>query len=131
MVTKTVTYTDYNGTSRTEDFMFNLNEAEIIEMNFINHGGLIETIDKIIASKEMPELIKVFKDLVLKSYGEKSKDGRHFMKNEDITKSFEASAAYPIIFTELARDAKSASAFINGLLPTTFDKEKDKIVEVE
>ena len=42
MLKKTVTYTDYNGSERTEDFYFNLTKAEIMEMELSTSGGLAE-----------------------------------------------------------------------------------------
>ena len=71
MLKKTITYTDYNGVERTEDFFFHLNEAEITEMEFSIRGGLTEMIKKIVAAQDTPTIIQVFKDLILKAYGEK------------------------------------------------------------
>lgn len=80
MLKKTITYKDYNGVERTEDFWFNLNETEITEMELGVHGGYTAMVNKIIATKDFPTLIKIFKDLVLAAYGEKSADGRMFTK---------------------------------------------------
>lgn len=82
MLKKTITYKDYNGVERTEDFWFNLNETEITEMELGVHGGYTAMVNKIIATKDFPTLIKIFKDLVLAAYGEKSADGRMFIKED-------------------------------------------------
>ena len=119
MVKKTVTYVDYNGVERTEDLYFNLTKAEIMEMEMGISGGLSEQITKVIEAKDNVSILKIFKDLVLKSYGEKSPDGRRFMKSEEIRTAFSQTEAYSNIFMELATDAKAASAFVNGIMPQT------------
>lgn len=117
MLKKTVTYTDYNGVERTEDFYFNLTKTEIMEMELTTSGGLAEMITKIVEAKDGPAIIKVFKDLVLKAYGEKSPDGRRFIKSGEIADAFSQTEAYSQIFMELATDADAAAAFVNGIIP--------------
>ena len=98
MLKKTITYVDYNGTERTEDFYFNLSKAEIMEMEIGTTGGLAETIKKVVDAKDAPAIIKIFKDLVLKAYGEKSLDGRRFIKSETLSNEFSQTEAYAQIF---------------------------------
>lgn len=117
MIKKTITYTDYNDIERTEDFYFNLSKAELMEMEMSTAGGMTEMINKIVASMDAPAIIKIFKDLILKAYGEKSADGKRFMKSEELSNSFAQTEAYSILFTELATDADKAAEFINGITP--------------
>ena len=117
MLKKTITYTDYNGTERTEDFYFNLTKAEIMEMEMGTSGGMAEMIEKIVAAKDAPAIIKIFKDLVLKAYGEKSPDGKRFIKSDEISAAFAQTEAYSELFMELATDAEAAAAFVNGITP--------------
>lgn len=117
MLKKTITYTDYNQVERTEDFYFNLSKAEIMEMEMGTSGGLAEMIEKIVAAKDAPAIIKVFKDLILKAYGEKSPDGKRFIKSEELSAAFAQTEAYSQLFMELATDADAASKFINGIIP--------------
>lgn len=117
MLKKTITYTDYNGNERTEDFYFNLTKAEVMEMEMSTSGGLAEMITKIVAAQDAPSIIKIFKDLVLKAYGEKSLDGKHFIKSEELSIAFSQTEAYSQLFMELATDADSAAAFVNGIIP--------------
>lgn len=117
MIKKTITFTDYNGVERTEDFYFNLSKAEVMEMEMSTTGGLAETIQKIVAAQDAPAIIKIFKDLVLKAYGEKSPDGRRFIKSEDLAIAFSQTEAYSQIFMELATDADAAAKFVNGIVP--------------
>lgn len=117
MLKKTISYTDYDGNQRTEDFHFNLSKAEITEMELSMEGGMRAYIKRIIAAKSQLELVKLFKDVVLKSYGKKSDDGRLFLKNDAIRAEFEASPAFSAIYMELMSDAQKAANFINGLMP--------------
>lgn len=117
MIKKTITYTDYNGVERTEDHYFNLTKAEIMEMELSTTGGLAEMIQKITKAQDAPAIIKIFKDLVLKSYGEKSPDGRRFIKSKELSDAFAQTEAYSQLFMELATDADAASKFVNGIMP--------------
>lgn len=117
MLKKTITYTDYNGVERTEDFYFNLKKSEIMEMEMSTDGGLSEMIKKIVATKDIPSLMSIFKKFILKAYGEKSPDGKRFIKSEELSESFEQTEAYSELFMELATSDKAAAEFINGLIP--------------
>lgn len=117
MIKKTITYTDYNGVERTEDFYFNLTKAELMEMEIGTTGGMADMIKRIIDAKDAPAIIKIFKELVLKAYGEKSADGKRFVKSEEISNGFAQTEAYSQLFMELATDADAAAAFVNGIIP--------------
>lgn len=117
MLKKTITYPDYNNVQRTEDFYFNLSKAEVMEMEMSTSGGLGEMIQKIVAAQDMPAIIKIFKELVLKAYGEKSADGKRFIKSDEIATAFSQTEAYSQLFMELATDADAAAAFVNGIIP--------------
>lgn len=127
MLKKTVKYTDYNGVERTEDFYFNLTKAEIMEMEMGTAGGFAEMIQKVVAAQDAPTIIKVFKDLVLKAYGEKTPDGKRFVKSEEISTAFSQTEAYSQIFMELATDSKAAAAFVNGIVPADMQADAAKI----
>ena len=126
MIVKTITYTDYNGSERTEKFMFNLTKAEIMEMEMTTTGGMAETIQKIVDAKDTPAIIKIFKYLILKAYGEKSPDGKRFVKSEEISTAFAQTEAYSQLFMELATDADAAAKFINGIIPADIASQIDK-----
>lgn len=117
MLKKSITYTDYNGVERTEDFWFNLSKAEIMEMEMSTTGGLAELIQKIVQTQDAPAIIKIFKDLVLKAYGEKSADGKRFIKSDELSLAFSQTEAYSNLFMELATDADAAAKFVNGIIP--------------
>lgn len=117
MLKKTILYTDYNGVERTEDFYFNLTQTEVMEMEMSTTGGLAEQITKIIAAQDTPSIIKIFKKFILKSYGEKSADGKRFIKNDELTTAFCETEAYSNLFMELATNNVSAASFVNGIIP--------------
>ncbi len=122
MIKKTVTYVDYNGVERTEDFYFNLTKAEIAEMEMSVEGGFSKMLEEIVASKDNVKIVSLFKQMVLKAYGEKSADGRRFMKSEEISKAFSETEAYSEIFMSLALNESEAAAFVNGIMPANINK---------
>lgn len=130
MLKKNIKYTDYNGTERDEVFYFNLSKAEIMEMEMSTVGGFSEMVQNIISAQDTPTLIKIFKDLILKAYGEKSADGRGFLKLDEngrpLSNKFVQTEAYSVLFMELATDAEAATAFINGIVPADVAKEASK-----
>ena len=120
MLKKTITYTDYDGNEQTEDFYFNLTKAELMEMNFNTEGGMEKTIKRIVDTKDIKQLIEIFKDIILKAYGEKSDDGKRFIKVRDghkLCEDFAQTEAYSELFMELASNDELASDFINGIIP--------------
>lgn len=117
MLKKTITYTDYNGVDRKEDFYFNLSKAEVMEMELSTTGGLAEMIKRTVAAQDQPTIIKIFKELVLKAYGEKSPDGKRFIKSAELSEAFSQTEAYSILFMELATNDEAAAKFINGIVP--------------
>ena len=122
MLKRTITYTDYNGVERTEDFYFNLNKAELMEMELGTEGGMAGMISRIVSAQDTPSIIKIFKKLLLKAYGEKSPDGKRFIKSDELSDSFAQTEAYSILFMELATDADAASNFVNGIIPSDVAK---------
>lgn len=120
----TETYTDYDDNQRTEDFYFNYSEAELTDLQFSVSGGLAGMIDKIIKTNDMPKLVELFRELIQKAYGEKSNDGRRFMKSSELTKEFTETVAYSQIYMRLATDSKAAQEFINKVVPKSM---KDKM----
>lgn len=124
MLKKTITYTDYNGVERTEDFYFNLSKAEILEMELTVSGGYSDMIQKIIDAQDFPTIVSLWKELVLKAYGVKSPDGKRFIKNDEVREAFSQTEAFSILFMSLALDADEAGKFVNGIMPSNWDAEK-------
>ncbi len=116
-------YEDYDGNTREEDFYFNLTKAEITDMELTTEGGMSAMLNRIIAAKDTSKLISVFKDLILKSYGQKSLDGRRFIKSEELTKEFTETPAYSQIYIRLATDDAEATKFVNNVIPKDMQAE--------
>lgn len=116
-------YEDYDGNERVEEFYFNLTKAEITDMELTTEGGMSAMLNRIIAAKDTSKLIAVFKDLILRSYGQKSPDGRRFIKSEELTKEFTETPAYSQIYLRLATDDKAATEFVNNVIPKDLQKE--------
>lgn len=119
MLKKTIKYTDFNGVEREEDFYFNLSKAEVTEMELEKEGGLSAHMERIVAANDNAAIVKEFKNIILKSYGEKSADGKRFIKSPELSIAFSQTEAYSELFVELATDAEAASKFINGIMPQT------------
>lgn len=117
MVKKNIKYVDYDGNDRAEDFYFNLNKAEIVELELGTTGGLTKTLEKIVQEKDNKRIVEYFKAIILKAYGEKSADGRRFIKSQELRDSFEQTEAYSELFMELSSNAKAAADFISGIVP--------------
>jgi hypothetical protein len=134
MFKKTITYTDYNDVKRTETFFFNLTKAEVLEMELGTVGGLSAMIQGVIDAKDTPALIKIFKDLVLRAYGEKSADGKRFIKSPELSEAFSQTEAYSDIFMELATNDKEAAEFVKGITPQGLEnyvQDKSKLPSAE
>lgn len=132
MIKKTVTYTDFDGNERTEDFYFHLTEQELTEWELSVDGGLSGVLTRIINSKDNKKIIEIFKDLLIRSYGVKTPDGRGFIKNEEVLNNFKYTQAFSDIYMELATDDKAASEFVNGVIPAGLVKAVNtemKVVE--
>lgn len=130
MLKRTITYEDYDGNTHTEDFYFNLSKAELIEIEASTPGGVAAKLEKISKDNNGAEIIKTFKDIILKSYGVKSEDGKRFVKSEEISKAFEETEAYSELFYELALDADKAAAFVNGIMPRKLIEEANNDPEL-
>lgn len=130
MLKKTITSTDYNGVTTTEDYYFNLTEAELMEMELSTEGGITEMISRIVAAKNTPQIIKIFKDFILKAYGEKSQDGKRFVKIDKdghrLADDFAQTEAYSKLFMELAMDDKAGANFVIGVMPDTVKPKIDQ-----
>lgn len=123
MYKKTITYEDYNGSTRTEDFFFNLTEAELTEMQMSVAGGFAAMIDNMVKSEDAASLIKVLKDIIIKAYGIKSEDGRRFIKKPELVEEFMETPAFSALYMELATDEKAAAEFINKIVPTKLSSQ--------
>jgi hypothetical protein len=124
MLKKEITFEDFNGEKTTETIYFNLTKSEMIEMEVGYEDGLDATIKRIIKTNDRQNLIKEFKKIILAAYGEKSEDGKKFVKSDAIREAFQQTAAYDAMFMELATNAESAASFMKGILP------KDMAAEV-
>ena len=118
MVKKTITYVDFNGNKRTEDFYFNLTKAECLEMELSVNGGLSTLMQRLIDSDDIANAIKIVKDILFRSYGEKSLDGKYFNKSQELSEKFSHTRAYSLLYTELVTDPKAAAEFMNAVVDT-------------
>lgn len=117
MLKKTIAYIDLNGVERKEDFYFNLSKPEIIKMQGSVKGGYDVRLKAIAADLNGATIMEFFEDLIARAYGEKSEDGRRFMKSDEISRAFMETPAYEVLFEELVTNDKAASDFVNAIMP--------------
>ncbi len=125
MLKREIKYTDFNGDDQVEIYWFHLSKPELVDMA-VEDGGLGNIIEKIVESNDYKEAVKHFKKILLLSYGEKSPDGKRFIKTEQLREEFYQSAAYATLFMELASDSDKAAEFIKGIIPADLNKEMDQ-----
>lgn len=132
MLKKTITYTDFNGVERTEPFYFNLTNAEVAEMavGLVGTSSIEDYIERLTVETDPRKIVEIMKEIICKSYGKKSEDGRRFMKSEEILKEFTETNAYSVLFMELANDANAASAFFDGVIPELTEDQKAEVAEL-
>lgn len=114
---ETITYTDYNGLEKTEDFYFHFTEAELMELELTTHGGLVETMQQMVKSKDVPSIVSSVKNILLKAYGVKSPDGRRFIKSPELSTEFSQTPAYSILWMQIVQDDKKAAEFFTEVIP--------------
>lgn len=135
MLKKTIKYTDYNGVERNEEFLFNLSKAELMEMEMTTTGGLADKIQRIVDAQDVPSIIAIFKEIILKAYGEKSADGKRFIKVNDagvpLSIAFSQTEAYSQLFMELATDADAAASFIKGIVPGDINISDEELKKLQ
>ena len=131
MLTKTVTYTDFNGKERKDVLHFNLTKSELVDMETETEGGMLNKIERLSSDdSDGVEIMKIFKDIILKSYGEKSSDGKRFIKSEEISEAFSQTEAYNTLFMELVTDAEKAAEFAEAIIPN-FEPDASKISPIK
>lgn len=130
MYKKTIKYVDYDGNERTEDFYFNLTETEITELEFSEPGGMTALIEKVVNTNEYTKMIPLWKKIILMSYGEKSPDGRRFIKSDELSTAFSQTEAFNVMFMEFAQNAEAATDFVNAVLPKSISEKEAQSLTV-
>lgn len=123
---ETITYTDYNNVTRTEDFFFNLNEAELTALQYGVDGGMKEMLERIVKSNDNKQIMACFHELIAKSYGEKSPDGRRFIKSKELSEAFMQTEAYNELMLRFMTDANYSAEFINDVLADVTKRTEER-----
>ena len=123
MLKNTITYTDYDGMERTEDFWFNLSKTELTKLDAELPGGVLGVLRKIIDKKDRKALVDFIETLILRSYGVKTLDGKRFVKTPEMAEEFMQTPAYDELFMSILSDTDSQTSFINGVIPQSMAKE--------
>jgi hypothetical protein len=131
MLKKTITYSDLDGNPVVEDFYFNLSKAEIAEMELSKKGGLSAYLQELVDAQDGGQIISAFKEILTKSLGRRSEDGKRFIKNQQIIDDFLQSDAYSVLFMELISGDNSGADFVAAIVPQDMAKELTKVENVE
>lgn len=126
MLKREITYLDFNDEETTEVFYFNISKPELIELDVETTQGMGATINKIVEAKDNGALIREFKRIILLAYGQKSEDGKRFIKNDQLREEFSQTAAYQSLFMELATEDEAAVTFLTGVLPKDLSAQVEK-----
>ena len=137
MIKKTVHYTDYNDREREETLYFNLSRAEFDDINDEMPGGIQGVINGLADTNNIRGFIKTVKELVKKSYGVKSNDGKRIIKNQEILDEFVQSEAYSVVLDDVLGSVESMLVFLRGIFPTghltpaekaKYDAQMDEVI---
>lgn len=131
MLKQDVTYEDFNGETVTDTLYFNLTATELTKLEAEYEGGLEKVLEEIIKSNDIRRIIAEFQKIILLSYGERSDDGKRFIKSDQIREEFAQTAAYDAFFMQMAADAELAANFVNGVIPKQLAAEVKKAEEAE
>lgn len=127
MLKRDITYENFDGETVTETFYFNLMQTEIVKLQVEYDGGMREMLQRIIKSENMEAIIREFQKIVLLAYGQRSEDGKRFIKSAQLREEFSQTAAYDALFMELATDDGKAAEFIAGVIPKQLlEQDQDK-----
>lgn len=127
MLKKTIDYVDFDGNKRSEDFYFNLTEAELTMMELSVAGGLRARLEKIVKTQDQPAIVATFKDIIKMSYGVKSDDGRKFVKSDAAYEDFASTQAYSELVMQLCTGGEEASKFVEGILPKRLQNNQNSM----
>lgn len=125
MLKKTVTYIDFFGEEHTEDFYFHMTKLELSEMA-VTEGDLftkLQNINSDSAAQKGVEIIRMFRELITKAYGERSEDGKRFIKEEQLQKEFSQTAAFDHILSALVTHEDDPTEFMKAILPPDLAKQ--------
>lgn len=127
MLKKTIVYEDFNGEEVSEDFFFHLTQAELVELELSHKDGLSTSLQRIIDAEDGKGIVEEFQNIILSAYGQKSPDGRRFVKNDAVREDFKSTGAYSKLFMELVTDTDAAIEFVNGVIPKGMAEEAAKL----
>lgn len=121
-----ITYTDFNDVTKTEDFHFHMSVAELTNMGLATAGTTFgELVRRMTATGDTGAIMDAFKEVILRSVGQRSPEGDKFYKNERIQEDFVACGAYDALFLKLLTDTTEIIRFVNGVMPTDMQKNPE------
>lgn len=127
MLKRKIAYEDFNGEKQVDEAYFNLTKTELVRLEIASKNGLAEDLLALTQDEEnKQELLAFFEKLIVSSYGQKSEDGKTFIKNPALTEEFKCSAMYDALLMDLVTSADLAASFIAGILPREMAEAAEK-----
>lgn len=128
MIKKTVTYKDFNDEEQTDELLFHMSKADLIQLQMEEGGdGFGEYIQQITDAEDSAEVWRIFKKILKMSFGKKSPDGKRFIKTDEQWDEFTSSEAYSTLVMDLMSDPNAMAEFITKLVPQDLDADVAKI----
>lgn len=126
MITKKITYENFDGEEITDELYFRLSTKEMSDDEFQKIRDRIADGYK---KKDNLQVLNAILEIIIKSYGKKSEDGKAFIKTEEATKNFENSEACDELAYELLNNEGELQKFIEGIMPKKLYEQYSKIPE--
>lgn len=127
MLERKFTYEGFDGKTYTDTWGFYLSKADLLEIQLGSFVGLDVLIKRLIDAQNGKEIMAIIKEIILKSVGKPSADGRRFIRNEETREEFYQTDAYSQLFEELVTDSDKAMAFVTAIVPRELGEKMREI----
>lgn len=112
----TIQFENFDGETVSEDLYFHLNIKELQAMEEWP-VPLTKRIADLTNTQDGKKAFELMRDIIEVAYGERSEDGKRFVKNEEVLKNFTQGLAYDEVIIKFIDGSMDLAKFIEGLLP--------------
>lgn len=118
-VHESITFTDADGEQVTEDWWFQLDETDAIEMDIIHElikkGDPENFLRNIVEERDTRALSQLIRDMLLASVCKR--EGKLFIKGPEIVREFRFGGAYRQFFSDLITSDDAGGKFFSNVIP--------------
>lgn len=112
----TIQFENFDGETVSEDLYFHLNIKELQAMEEWP-VPLTKRIADLTNTQDGKKAFELMRDIIEAAYGERSEDGKRFIKNEEVLKNFTQGLTYDEVIIKFIDGSMDLAKFIEGLLP--------------